>query len=205
MLEPLITRLLNHLVNQNDWAREQLQPYSGKAVLFHIPPVRMTLAILEDGGLAAAGEAAIASATVTLPLSAAMRLLAGDANAETLTTIDGDTELALTLSRVLRNMQWEYEEDLSKFIGDAPAHQLTQFGRKAATEVRKQTLNIADMFAEYWQEERPLIAKKRHVSKFMQEVEELRDEVERVEKRLDKLKTTAQAASHNLDPASKDQ
>ena len=198
MFEPIVTRLLNHLVNQNDWARDQLQPYSGKTVLFDVPPVRMKLAVLEDGGLAAAGEAAIASATVTLPLSAAMRILAGDAHAETLATIEGDTELAVTLSRVLRNMQWEYEEDLSKVIGDAPAHQLAQFGRKAASEVRKQTLNIADMFAEYWQEERPLIAKKRHVSHFTQEVEELRDEVERMEKRLDKL----QAASITPPPNS---
>ena len=205
MFEPLVTRLLNHLVNQNDWAREQLQPYSGKTVLFHIPPVRMKLTILEDGGLAAAGEAAIISATVTLPLSAAMRLLAGDLNAETLATIDGDTELAMTLSKVLRNMQWEYEEDLSKVIGDVPAHQLAQFGRKAAAEVRKQTLNIADMFAEYWQEERPLIAKKRHVSQFMQEVEELRDEIERMEKRLDKLNTAATVDTPDPAPASKDQ
>jgi ubiquinone biosynthesis protein UbiJ len=187
MFEPLITRILNHLVNQNEWAREQLQPYSGKAVLFIIPPLRSRLIVLEDGGLAAAGEAAEAVAKVTLPLPVAMRLLAGDANADTLVTVEGDTELALALSRVLRNMSWEYEEDLSRLVGDAPAHQLAEFGRKAVSEVRKQSLNIADMFAEYWQEEQPLLAKKRHVNRFMQEVADLRDEVERLEKRLDKL------------------
>jgi len=209
MFEPLITRILNHLVNQNDWAREQLLPYSAQVVLFHIPPMRMKVMILEDGGLAAAGEAAMVSATVTLPLPAALRLLAGDANAETLATIDGDTELAVVLSRVLRNMQWEYEEDLSKIIGDAPAHQLAQFGRNAVAEVRKQSLNIADMFAEYWQEERPLIAKKRHISQFMQQVEELRDSVERMEKRIDKLTDTNAAppdSAHSIpNPAAKDQ
>lgn len=187
MFEPLITRLLNHLVNQNEWARDQLQPYSGKAVLFIIPPARMKLIVLEDGGLAAAGEAVEVTARVTLPLYAAMRLLAGDSNAETLVTVEGDTELAHALSRVLRSMSWEYEEDLSRLIGDAPAHQVGEFARKTAAEVRRQSLNIADMFAEYWQEERPLIAKKRHVHAFMQEVADLRDEVERLEKRLDKL------------------
>lgn len=197
MFEPLITRILNHLVNQNEWAREQLQPYSGKAVLFIIPPARMKLIVLEDGGLAAAGEAAEAAAKVTLPVSVAMRLLAGDANAETLLTVEGDTDLALTLSKVLRNMSWEYEEDLSKVIGDVPAHQLAEFGRKAVSEVRKQSLNIADMFAEYWQEEQPLIAKKRHVNHFMQEVADLRDQVERLEKRLDKL-TAAGAATSDI-------
>lgn len=187
MFEPLITRILNHLVNQNEWARDELKPYSGKAVLFVIPPARMKLIVLEDGGLAAAGEAAEVLAKVTLPPSAALRLLAGDANAETLATIDGNTELAIALSRVLRNMSWEYEEDLSKVIGDVPAHQLSQFGRKAAAEIRAQSLNVVDMFAEYWQEERPLIAKKRHVERFVADVADMRDEVERLEKRLDKL------------------
>jgi ubiquinone biosynthesis protein UbiJ len=102
-------------------------------------------------------------------------------------------------------MQWEYEEDLSKVIGDAPAHQLSQFGRKAAAELRNQTLNIADMFAEYWQEERPLIAKKRHVSQFMQDVEELREAVDRMEKRLNKLKAATTVASPDSGPASKEQ
>ena len=189
MFKPLITRILNHLINQNEWARDQLQPFSGQSVKFVVPPVSMTLTVLEDGGLAAAGEAAIVSARVILPLPAAMRLLAGDANAETLATIEGDTELAAAMSRVLRNMSWEYEEDLSKLIGDIPAHQLSEFGRKTVSEVKKQSLNVAEMFAEYWQEEQPMIAKKRHIQQFMLDVESLRDATERLEKRLDKLDT----------------
>ena len=204
MFKPLITRILNHLVNQNEWAREELQPHSGKTVLFVIPPARMKLIVLEDGGLAAAGEAAEVLAKVTLPPSVALRLLAGDANAETLATIDGDTELALALSRVLRNLSWEYEEDLSKIIGDAPAHQLSQFGRKAVSEIRAQTLNVADMFSEYWQEEQPLIAKKRHVERFVNEVADTRDEVERLEKRLDKLTATMDSATTSA-PIKKEQ
>ena len=189
MFKPLITRILNHLINQNEWARDQLQPFSGQSVKFVVPPASMTLTVLEDGGLAAAGEAAIVSARVILPLPTAMRLLAGDANAETLATIEGDTELAAAMSRVLRNMSWEYEEDLSKLIGDIPAHQLSEFGRKTVSEVKKQSLNVAEMFAEYCQEEQPMIAKKRHIQQFMLDVESLRDATERLEKRLDKLGT----------------
>ena len=187
MFKPLITRVLNHLINQNEWARAQLQRYSGHSIRFVIPPAGMTLTVLEDGGLAAAGEAALVSARVTIPLPAAMRLLSGDANAQTLATIDGDTELAAVMGRVLRNMSWEFEEDLSQLIGDIPAHQLAEFGRRTVSEVRRQAVNVAEMFAEYWQEEQPMIAKKRHVRQFMQDVEDLRDDLERLEKRLDRL------------------
>ena len=43
------------------------------------------------------------------------------------------------------------------------------------------------MVSEYWQEEMPMIAKKRHVEEFVAQVDTLRADVERAEKRLDKL------------------
>jgi len=187
MVKHLLTRLLNHLVNQNAWAREQLAPHGGKSVRFRLPPVDTTLTILEDGGLAVAGEAAVADATVTIPLPVALRLLANDDSATTLATLEGDTELAATLARVLRGMHWEYEEDLSRIIGDVPAHELASLGRNTAAGVRKQSLNVAGMVAEYWQEEQPLIAKKRHVMHFIEAVDTLREDTERLEKRLESL------------------
>lgn len=187
MFKPVLTRLLNHLTNQNSWARSQLQPFGGKTVRFNIPPIGATLAILEDGGLALAGDAAVPDAIVTIPFPVALRLLANDEAAATLATLEGDTELATTLAKVLRGMQWEYEEDLSKLIGDAPAHELAELGRKAVAEARKQSFNLAEMLTEYWQEEQPLIAKKRHVEQFIKEVDSLREDAERLAKRLEKL------------------
>ena len=187
MFKPILTRLLNHLVNQNSWARPQLQPFAGKAVRFNIPPVSGTLIILEDGGLAMAGESIEADAIVTIPFPVALRLLANDDAATTLATLEGDTELAAALSKVLRGMQWEYEEDLSKLIGDIPAHEFSEFGRKAVGEIKKQAVNTAEMLVEYWQEEQPLIAKKRHVEQFIKDVDALRDDTERLAKRLEKL------------------
>ena len=187
MVKHILTRLLNHLVNQNAWAKDQLVPHGGKSVRFNIPPIHATLTVLEDGGLAMAGESATADATVTIPLPVALRLLANDDSATTLSTLEGDTELAATLAKVLRGMHWEYEEDLSRIIGDAPAHEISEFGRKTVAGVKKQTLNVAEMFSEYWQEEQPLIAKKRHVMQFIQDVDALRDDTDRLEKRLEKL------------------
>jgi ubiquinone biosynthesis protein UbiJ len=198
MVKHILTRLLNHLVNQNAWAREQLAPHGGKSVCFNIPPVSATLTVLEDGGLAMAADSAIADATVHIPIPVALRLLANDESATTLATLEGDTELAATLAKVLRGMHWEYEEDLSRVIGDAPAHEISEFGRKAVAGVKKQTLNVAGMFTEYWQEEQPLIAKKRHVLHYIQEVDALRDDTDRLEKRLEKL---AEKLNHTSQPS----
>lgn len=187
MFKPILTRLLNHLINQNSWARTQLESFGGKTVRFKMPPVSASLALLEDGGLALAGDAAEPDAIVTIPFPVALRLLANDEAATTLVTLEGNTELAACLAKVLRSMQWEYEEDLSKLIGDVPAHQFAEFGRKAVSEVKKQTINVAEMLAEYWQEEQPMIAKKRHVEQFIKDVDTLRDDSERLAKKLDKI------------------
>ena len=66
MLKPLLTRLLQHLITQNQWARGELLPFSGKTVRFNMPPTSASLTILEDGGLAMAGETLPANAPVPL-------------------------------------------------------------------------------------------------------------------------------------------
>lgn len=195
MLKPILTRLLNHLINQNLWAKEQLQPFGGKTVKFNIPPLSATLTVLEDGGLAMAGESSSPDASISIPLPVAIRLLANDDSAATLATLEGDTELAATLAKILRGMSWEYEEDLSKLIGDIPAHQIAEFGRKATTEIKSQSVNLAQMLSEYWQEEQPIIAKKRHVDTFNHEVDSLREATERLEKRIEKLSEKISSAN----------
>ena len=146
------------------------------------------LTILEDGGLAIAGEVGVADATISLNPSLALRLLAKDPQASQQVSIEGDTELATSLAKVLQGMKWDYEEDLSQLIGDIPANKISAFGKHAVNTAKEQASNLAEMISEYWQEEQPLIAKKRHVEAFIQEVDQLRDDTERLEKRLSKLR-----------------
>ncbi|HSH97147.1 MAG: SCP2 domain-containing protein [Methylophilaceae bacterium] len=187
MLKPILTRLLNHLITQNSWARAELIPFAGKSVRFNMPPISASLTILEDGGLAMAGDASQPDATVTISLPIALRLLAKDEAAAKQARLEGDTELAMALSKVMQNLEWEYEEDLSRVIGDIPANKIATFGRETVAGIKKQSLNAAEMLAEYWQEEQPMIAKKRHVEKFISDVDTLRDDAERLGKRFDKL------------------
>jgi ubiquinone biosynthesis protein UbiJ len=194
MFKPLLTRLLNHIISQNSWAKEQLQPHAGKSVEFIIMPVSAMVTILEDGGLALAGEAATADASISMSPSVALRLLNSDEAANTLVALAGDIELAATIAKVMRGVRWEYEEDLSRLIGDIPSHQITAFGRKAVSELRHQTQNAVEMLSEYWQEEQPLIAKKRHVTQFSGDVDRLRDDAERLAKRIAKLERLADAS-----------
>lgn len=191
MFKPLVTHIIQHLLAQNDWAKPRLEAFSGKSIAFDFSIVRVPMVILEDGQMAIAGETATMDATVHLPPSLALRLLSGEAAAKSFIKIDGDIHLASALGQLLQDIRWDVEEDLSKVVGDIAAFQLLSFSQKAFTELKGQTINLAEMLKEYWQEEQPMLAKKRHIERFDAEVNQLRDDTARLEKRVQKyLKAT---------------
>ncbi len=191
MLKPLITRFLQHITQQNSWSRPYLTPFSGRILQFDFSLVKAHLIILEDGSLSMAGETASADAVIQIPPSLAMRLMAQDESAKMQIKIDGDTHLATELSKVLQQMRWDIEEDLSHLMGDIAANKLVTGSQKIAQETKNQTINLAEMLSEYWQEEKPTIAKKWQVEKFVQEVDSLKSDIARFEKKLKKLSKSA--------------
>jgi ubiquinone biosynthesis protein UbiJ len=182
---------LNHLLRQNSQAQEKLRTYAGKVIRIALPPLQATLIVLEVGLFAPALADAAVDAEIGLSPSAALRVLLDPASAGSLASLQGDTELATAVGKVLRELRWEYEEDLSRLVGDIHAHQLTQAGTRIKNELGRQALALAGMFADYWQEEQPLIAKRRHLEQFAGEVDALRDDAERLAKRLAKLEKSA--------------
>lgn len=187
MFKPLATRFLQHITSQNNWSREHLIEFSGKIVQFEIAFIKTNLLILEDGSLGVAGETAVPDAIIRIPPSLALRLIAKDEAAKMQIKIDGDAHLAAELGKILQHIRWDIEEDLSKVIGDIPANKLASASKKVLHETKKQSFNLVEMLTEYWQEEKPILAKKRHVEKFNADVDTLRSDSARLEKRLEKL------------------
>ncbi len=187
MLKQISTHIIQHLLAQNEWAAPMLQPSASKAVQLNFVLLKTSLVILENGNLAIAGETNVPDATITIPPSLLLRLMAKDEAAKLQIQVDGDTHLATILAKVLSHVRWDYENDLSKLTGDVSANKIGEFTRQSVSTVKDSAINLAEMLSEYWQEEKPLLAKKRHVEQFNTEVDTLRADVERLEKRLNKL------------------
>lgn len=191
MLKPITSQILQHLTSQNNWSRKHLAPYAGSVIQLNIVPIKTALLILEDGSLGIPTDHQVAEATIHIPPSLAVRLLAKDEAAKMHIKVDGDTQLAAEIGKVLQLMRWDIEEDLSQVIGDIPANKTVSATKHVLSEAKTQTANIAEMFAEYWQEEQPLLAKKWRVEAFNEAVDKLRSDVARFEKQLDKLSQKA--------------
>ncbi|MDP8568779.1 ubiquinone biosynthesis accessory factor UbiJ [Methylophilus aquaticus] len=197
MFKPLIQFVLQHLMHQNAWTAPLLQPFANQTICIDFKVAQATLTILDNGELAVAADSATADTTIHLPPSLAMRLLRKDPLATSLIKIDGNTGLATEVAKILATVRWDIEGDLSKVVGDIAAYQIVQLGQKKIETLRDRVHTLTEMLVEYWQEERPLIAKKIAIDHFNRAVDTLREDTDRLQLRLDKLLLAQQHSSES--------
>lgn len=191
MLNPPTIAVLNHLLTQSGWALQRLAKFSGKTARFRIAPFSFACTIQPDGSLRAAADDASTDAACTIPPSLLPRLALQDEAAYQQITSVGDAALIEEIIFLARNLRWDAAEDLSRITGDIAAERIVQFAEGAHKQVRDTALNLSQALAEYWTEERPLVAKPQPLAEFKQQVESLRDGVERLERRVEQLGKTA--------------
>lgn len=154
---------------------------------FECAPFLLTLSVRPDGQVEPAPQAAAPDVTLRFSPGIAMRLAARDETAWREVAVSGDTEFAEALNYLCRNLRWDAEEDLARVFGDIIAHRMVEAGGTLRNWGAQATDNLARSFAEYWTEERPLIARADDVEKFNRDVDRLRDDVARLEKRIESL------------------
>ncbi len=187
MLNGIVLAGAQHLLRQAQWARKRLAEHAGKQLQVELPLATVLLRIAADGNVEAAESAAPADLTVTLSPNSLARLPVDRDAAWREARVDGDMELAAAISYVVANLQWDYEDDLSLVVGDVAAYRIARGARQLSAWPGQAALSLAQGIGEYLAEERQLLATKLCAAEFTEEVDELRDAVERLDKRIDQL------------------
>ncbi|MBE0612448.1 MAG: hypothetical protein IH604_02150 [Burkholderiales bacterium] len=183
---------LNHLLEAESWARDKLKPYAGQCVEFRSPPLpALRLDILETGLLQAAAADNAPNLVVNIGPAALPASLRGEDALLREIGIEGNADLAGTVQYLFRHLRWDIAEDLSKVFGDVLAQRMVTEGRRFAAWNREAAEKLAQNFAEYWVEEQPLLARPAEVREFLADVDQLRDDLARLEKRVEILATKA--------------
>lgn len=133
-LQNRLVLLLNHVLQQEPAATERLRRQAGKPLRVQWGDFHLTLAptragLLERCDPALARPELSVTLTQTSPVELAQAMLAGRKPA---VDIQGDVQLAAEIAWLVDNVRWDLEEDLARLIGDAPAHTLAGFARRAA-------------------------------------------------------------------------
>ena len=187
MLPHPATGALNHVLKSAPLALERLRKHAGRTAAFHVGPLTLAFTVQTTGEVTTAVPGAASDLDVRISPFLLPRLALREEAAWREVEMQGDMELAQEISFLARNLDWDVEEDLSKVVGDAAAHRMVGAARGAAAWGREASLRLAQGAAEYWTEEAPLIASRVKVESFVREVAELRDAVERLEKRIERL------------------
>lgn len=179
---------INHMLAAEPWARAQLAPHANKTLHVIVQPFTIKLAVAPDGTVARATGTTPADTVVTLPYSAVARMVAGGSDAVMRDMrLEGDAEFAQAVSLLAKNLRWDVEEDLSKVVGDGASHRIVSAGRKASGEIKRTNERIAAGLSEYLLEEDPQLVRPRAVEALADGIRTLRDDLARLEKRLDRL------------------
>ena len=99
----------------------------------------------------------------------------------------GDAEVAQAFQKLLSYGRPDIEEELSGVIGDVAAHRLGEVARSVGSWGKEAGATLRQNITEYLQEERRDVPSRYEVETFARKVGELRDDVARVEARLNQL------------------
>ena len=109
--------------------------------------------------------------------------------------ITGDMRAAEGFSRLLSESSIDWEELLSKIIGDIPANQAGNTVRKGNEWVAETVDAMQNNVAEYLSEESRVVAAKAEVNGFMEAVDDLRMVADRLEARIKLIETNHAVAA----------
>lgn len=101
--------------------------------------------------------------------------------------ITGDLELGQRFQKILKKVDIDWEEHLSKLIGDVLAHKAGYAVRRFRGWTRHVATTLREDFSEILTEELQITPVRGSVQQFMDRVDHLRADVDRLEKRFSKL------------------
>jgi ubiquinone biosynthesis protein UbiJ len=102
-------------------------------------------------------------------------------------TIEGDSALAQRFGEFFNGLDIDWEEQLSQLTGDVAAHEIGNFVRGAIGWGKQVNRTATRNLKEYLEEELRLIPGRYEIEPFLSEVDRLRDDVERLEARIQRL------------------
>lgn len=128
--------LLNHVLMQEPQAQARLQRQQGRVMLAQWRSFAIKLEATPAGLLDRAKPLARPDLTLTVtqasPFAVAMAAMNGEKPS---VSIEGDVQLAAEVNWLVEHVRWDLEDDLSRIIGDVPAHALSDAVRRMAKAV----------------------------------------------------------------------
>ncbi|MCM2253151.1 MAG: hypothetical protein NDJ19_12395 [Ramlibacter sp.] len=137
-LQRRLVLLFNHVLMQEPQAQARLARQCNRVVEARWRRFVIRLAATPAGLLELAPGASAPDLTLTLtqesPWELAQAALRGD---NPPVRIEGEVQFANEVNWLVEHVRWDLEEDLSRLVGDAPAHAMGNAGRRMVQALRQ--------------------------------------------------------------------
>lgn len=192
----LIEKTLNHYLSLDPQLAERSKQLNGKsiAIEFKIIPIKFYVLFSSKGlHLLDDYQAPVDTTIRGTPFALAKLGLSTAEQSRSLfaddVEIEGDIELGQAIKQFFDNIDIDWEEQLSRLTGDVAAHQVGNMMRSARdwfSDARQTTQHNA---TEYVQEELRQFPPREEVNDFFTDIDTLRNDVDRIAARFERLRT----------------
>jgi ubiquinone biosynthesis protein UbiJ len=188
-----IARLLNRNISESTPARELCTKLSGTIVAVRVRDTALAAYfVVQDDTLNVVASSSEEPDVVITGSIITLARMAGQSGEAAIRDgsldLTGDAETANQFQQLLSFAKPDVEEELSGIIGDVAAHRLGEIARGVGRWGRGARSTMGANIREYLQEESRDAPSRYEVDKFTADVSALRDDVDRVEARLNRLR-----------------
>ena len=187
-----VAKILNRNIQESTPARELCVKLSGTVVAVRVSDTALAAYFIVDDE--AIDVVAVTAQDPDVIIAGSLITLASLAGQSGTTAIrdgsldiSGNAELAGQFQQLLSFARPDFEEELSGIVGDAAAHRLGELARGFGRWGREARSTMGANIREYLQEESRDAPSRYEVEKFNTDVSKLRDDVDRLEARLNRL------------------
>ncbi len=204
-----LLRAVNHVLRQQSWARDRLLSHRGKSVrlgidgsfpLAFLAPNLMTR-IGDDGLLEEATSSKLGNersapkaggrviADVSLWLKPSLDamfsgLRTGPAGLSSHLRVEGDVLLAGVMGELAQHLRWDFEEDLSRVVGDAAAHRTVAGAQRVAARLNDSQQRVESTTVQWLTVESAFLVDRASWTEFRTQLDELNATINRLQARL---------------------
>jgi len=186
---------LNKVLRLDPQALKKLQQLNSKSIKIHITDWNIAFYILpyEQGVQLVTDFHEAPTTTVSGKLFNLMKVGAARATTTSLfdesISINGNTKIGEDIRDILKNIDIDWEEQLSKITGDTMAHPIARNFKKLLRFAKQSAQSLSDNISEYLHYESKQLPPKDAAEQFIEEITKLRDDVDRMEARIQRIQS----------------
>jgi ubiquinone biosynthesis protein UbiJ len=194
ILAAMLEAAINRVLALDDASSERLRHLDGRMLQLDLEGVGITLYFAFSGRHVEVGtrsqfepDTVISGSPYALFAMAAPEEAARWGSPGSRVSISGDATLARDLEQLFSRLDPDWEARLAQLLGDVWGHQVAAGLRAGAGQLRRSAEDAGDMLGEYLRRDGGAVVRSEELDAFATEVDELGEEIDRLERRLRKV------------------